>query len=268
QHHVLVYMEDAIKQLLEHKEENPKVNPTKFFCDYFISVREGNHVMFREFTFVEATPHNRASFVRTFWKCFRNIGRKGDLLSIREYHSLVCLLCADFPFKIIQKTARIILMDDAMDCLISFSDFLYAFQVQFFYGEFLTECADVYKDVLQNPQTNHETVVVPTSEESPSPPVTQSMTQSSAQTASLKSEGVDAMQFYRGLVPASEKPDFCAIPLTILKDIFTSVERVTFYGFLMALAKSEALNQSIGMKIILSQKCIKSHFTWSSRKSS
>lgn len=28
---------------------------------------------------------------------------------------------------------RIILLDDAMDCLISFSDFLFAFQLQFYY---------------------------------------------------------------------------------------------------------------------------------------
>ena len=28
---------------------------------------------------------------------------------------------------------RIILLEDAMDCLISFTDFLYAFQIQFYY---------------------------------------------------------------------------------------------------------------------------------------
>ena len=28
---------------------------------------------------------------------------------------------------------RIILLDDALDCLISFTDFIYAFQVQFYY---------------------------------------------------------------------------------------------------------------------------------------
>ena len=28
---------------------------------------------------------------------------------------------------------RIVLIDDALDCLISFSDFIYAFQVQFYY---------------------------------------------------------------------------------------------------------------------------------------
>ena len=30
-------------------------------------------------------------------------------------------------------------MDDAMDCLMSFTDFLYAFQIQFYYeGEYMT----------------------------------------------------------------------------------------------------------------------------------
>ncbi len=32
-HEVLGYIEDAVVQLLEHREENPKVNPTKFFSD-------------------------------------------------------------------------------------------------------------------------------------------------------------------------------------------------------------------------------------------
>ena len=29
-----------------------------------------------------------------------------DLLSIQEYHSLITLLCPDFPFEIVQKTER------------------------------------------------------------------------------------------------------------------------------------------------------------------
>lgn len=36
---------------------------------------------------------------------------------------------------------RIILMDDAMDCPMSFVDFLYAFQIQFYYcGKFTSHC--------------------------------------------------------------------------------------------------------------------------------
>ena len=30
---VLAYIEDAISSLLEHKDENPKVNTSKFFSD-------------------------------------------------------------------------------------------------------------------------------------------------------------------------------------------------------------------------------------------
>ena len=40
----------------------------------------------------------------------------------------------------------------------------------------------------------------------------------------------------------------CSAPsLPVLRDILSSAERVTFYGFLMALAKSDRLNAAIGM---------------------
>lgn len=32
-HHVLTYMEDSIAQLLEHREENPKINPIKILSE-------------------------------------------------------------------------------------------------------------------------------------------------------------------------------------------------------------------------------------------
>ena len=43
----------------------------------FNSVRQGTHILFREFSFVQATPHNRVSFLRTFWRCFRTVGKNG-----------------------------------------------------------------------------------------------------------------------------------------------------------------------------------------------
>ena len=39
---------------------------------------------------------------------------------------------------------------------------------------------------------------------------------------------------------------YSAPPLAVLREMMNSAERVTFYGFLMALAKSETLNNSIG----------------------
>ncbi|WAR04035.1 CK049-like protein [Mya arenaria] len=46
----------------------------------FTALRDGNHTMFREYTFIHQTPHNRASFVKLFWKCYRQIGKKGGTL--------------------------------------------------------------------------------------------------------------------------------------------------------------------------------------------
>lgn len=161
-YHVLTYLQDAVAQLLEHKEENPRVIPARFLSDYFRSVVQGNHTLFREYNYIKKTPHNIASFIRVFWKCFRHIGRNGDLLSAKEYHSLVCLLCPDFPFEPVQKTARIILMEDAMDCLMSFPDFLYAFQTQFFYEEFIEKLQSTYQALISGTYRPGQIVIVPT----------------------------------------------------------------------------------------------------------
>uniref|UniRef100_A0A8C9LCF8 Centriolar satellite-associated tubulin polyglutamylase complex regulator 1 n=1 Tax=Pavo cristatus TaxID=9049 RepID=A0A8C9LCF8_PAVCR len=161
QRHVLTYMEDAVSQLLENREDISQYGIARFFTEYFNSVRQGTHILFREFSFVQATPHNRASFLRTFWRCFRTVGKNGDLLTAQEYHCLLQLLCPDFPMELTQKAARIVLMDDAMDCLMSFSDFLFAFQIQFYYSEFLESVAAIYQDLLAGKNPN--TVIVPTS---------------------------------------------------------------------------------------------------------
>ena len=43
----------------------------------FRCVVKGNHTLFREYNFIHATPHNRASFIAMFWKCFKHIGQSG-----------------------------------------------------------------------------------------------------------------------------------------------------------------------------------------------
>uniref|UniRef100_A0A8C6Y565 Centriolar satellite-associated tubulin polyglutamylase complex regulator 1 n=1 Tax=Naja naja TaxID=35670 RepID=A0A8C6Y565_NAJNA len=75
--HVITYMEDAVSQLLESKEDIGQYGIARFFTEYFNSVRQGTHILFREFNFVQATPHNRTSFLRTFWRCFRTVGKNG-----------------------------------------------------------------------------------------------------------------------------------------------------------------------------------------------
>ncbi|XP_045175142.2 centriolar satellite-associated tubulin polyglutamylase complex regulator 1-like isoform X2 [Mercenaria mercenaria] len=235
-HHVLTYMEDSIAQLLENREENPKINPVKILSEYFTALRDGNHTMFREYQFIHMTPHNRASFVKLFWKCYKQIGKKGDLLSIQEYHSLIALLCSDFPFEIVQKTARIILMDDALDCLISFTDFIYAFQTQFYYEEFLDKCLEIYQSMIQTHSSPRNPVVVPSGTEDTKIHMNNH----------LPGDGVDAMQYFRAVYPLCDRMNYSTPPAEALKEILFNVPRVSFYGFLMAIAKSDAINEHIG----------------------
>ncbi|XP_062506894.1 centriolar satellite-associated tubulin polyglutamylase complex regulator 1-like isoform X3 [Corticium candelabrum] len=137
--HVLTYLQDSIAQLLEHREHNSRANPmrSRRQTDRWTMISESSLLMCLEFFFVKATPQYRLSLVKLFYDCFKPIGHRGDLLNIREYHSLVTLICPDFPLEIIQKTAQFILTDDAMECLVAFYDFIYAFPVQFLYEEFL-----------------------------------------------------------------------------------------------------------------------------------
>nr|ACO51782.1 C11orf49 [Aquarana catesbeiana] len=238
QRHVLTYMEDALIQLIEHKDDTEHSDVARFFSDYFTSVSQGTHVLFRDYSFVQCTPHNRASFLRLFWRCFRTIAKNGDLLTIKEYHCLLQILCPDFPMDLTQKAARIVLMDDAMDCLMSFSDFLYAFQIQFYYSEFLDSAAAVYQDLLTGKSLN--TVIVPTSRSA-----TPRQRQPSTDGASL--EGVEAPHFYQCLENLCERLRHSTCPpVPLIGEIVSSAPRLTFYGFLMALAKHAGINQSIG----------------------
>ncbi|XP_063800724.1 centriolar satellite-associated tubulin polyglutamylase complex regulator 1 [Pseudophryne corroboree] len=238
QRHVLTYMEDALAQLLEHKDVVEPGNIGKFFSEYFTSVSQGTHILFREFAFVQRTPHNRVSFLRLFWRCFRTVGKNGDLLTMKEYQSLLQMLCPDFPMDLTQKAARIVLMDDAMDCLMSFSDFLYAFQIQFYYSEFLDSAAAIYQDLLTGKTLN--TVIVPTSRSA-----TSRQRQPYTESASL--DGVEAAQFYQCLENLCERDRHSTCPsVQLIGEILSTAPRLTFYGFLMALSKNIGINQNIG----------------------
>ncbi|XP_073072625.1 centriolar satellite-associated tubulin polyglutamylase complex regulator 1 isoform X2 [Manis javanica] len=237
QQHVLTYMEDAVCQLLENKEDISQHGIARFFTEYFNSVCQGTHVLFREFSFIQATPHNRASFLKAFWRCFQTVGKNGDLLTMREYHCLLQLLCPDFPLELTQKAARIVLMDDAMDCLMSFSDFLFAFQIQFYYSEFLESVAAIYQDLLSGKSPN--TVIVPTSssgQHRQRPPLSE---------ASML-EGVEASLFFQCLENLCDRHKYSCPPLALVKEVLSNVQRLTFYGFLVSLSKHHGINQALG----------------------
>ncbi|XP_077817026.1 centriolar satellite-associated tubulin polyglutamylase complex regulator 1 isoform X12 [Macaca mulatta] len=160
-----------------------------------------------------------------------------DLLTMKEYHCLLQLLCPDFPLELTQKAARIVLMDDAMDCLMSFSDFLFAFQIQFYYSEFLDSVAAIYEDLLSGKNPN--TVIVPTSSSG-------QHRQRPALGEAGMLEGVEASLFYQCLENLCDRHKYSCPPPALVKEALSNVQRLTFYGFLMALSKHHGINQALG----------------------
>ncbi|EPY77017.1 hypothetical protein CB1_001330006 [Camelus ferus] len=128
-------------------------------------------------------------------------------------------------------------MDDAMDCLMSFSDFLFAFQIQFYYSEFLESVAAIYQDLLSGKNPN--TVIVPTSSSG------QHRQRPTLGEASVL-EGVEASLFYQCLENLCDRHKYSCPPPALVKEVLSNVQRLTFYGFLVALSKHHGINQALG----------------------
>lgn len=238
---VLFYLNDAVTQLLEHKEEYIQFGVIRYFAEYFSSVKNSNHILFREYSYIRATPHNRVSFIRVFWRCFRQIGKSGDLLSVLEFRSLLQLLCPDFPVELVQNAARIALMDDAIDCLMSFSDFLYAFQLQFYYQEFLDSVLVIYHDLLSGKSPN--TVIVPTSTSIEQLP---SVTAEDNDKEEQQQDGVEPSTLAQCIDALCDRFKHSHPPRSCMREALEQTDKVSYYSFLMSLAKHETVNQTIG----------------------
>uniref|UniRef100_A0A3B3XAE6 Centriolar satellite-associated tubulin polyglutamylase complex regulator 1 n=1 Tax=Poecilia mexicana TaxID=48701 RepID=A0A3B3XAE6_9TELE len=234
---VLFYLNDAVTQLLDHKEEYTQFGLVRYFAEYFSSVKNSNHVLFRELNYIRATQHNRASFIRVFWRCFRQIGKSGDLLSVPEYRSLLQLLCPDFPLEAVQ----IVLADDISDGLMSFSDFIYAFQLQFCYQEFLDSVQVIYQDLLAGKSPN--TVIVPTSS---SVEQLVSVATEESDREEQQQDAVDSSTLAECVDALCERFKHSCPSRTCLREVLEQTDKVSYYGFLQSLANHESINQTIG----------------------
>lgn len=147
-HHLLTYVEDAILLLLSCKDEDSKTKPFQLLTDYFKSIRNGSHIIFREYDFISATPHNRSSFIATFWRTYGDVPECSVPMKIIEFHSLLKLLCSDFPLIEAQKVSRALFGSDTTSNVISFADFIYTFQVTFYFDYFLRQLETIYPSLL------------------------------------------------------------------------------------------------------------------------
>ena len=131
-HSLKTYVHDAVASVLHRKDEN---KPLDVLVDYFESVTSGTHVVFREYAYVAATLYNRVSFLKLFWRTYAQMALKGAAMNVRDYLSLLRLLCPDFPEELTDH-----LPQSARGDTMSFSDFIYAFEVILCYNHFLVRC--------------------------------------------------------------------------------------------------------------------------------
>jgi len=261
-YHVMTYVEDAISFLLERKDEDPKTKPFELLAEYFKSVRDGTHVLFREYAFISVTPHNCASFVKAFWQSYAEVASRGGLMKVMEYLSLLRLLCYDFPAEMVQKVAQVVFSHSALQNVISFPDFMYTFQVLFCYKDFLNHCERLFSSISKG-QPHHlslgSTVVVsiPSFAE-------QDSTSNRSETASenIMSEHsscspectkqVDTEVFAKAVTYLiqrhQEREPWLSCPsVEAVKVVLSEMPKLSFYDFILALSRSEHVNAELGI---------------------
>ena len=270
-HHIMTYIEDVVTFLLERKDEDSKTRPLELLAEYFKSIKNGTHVLFREYSFISSTPHNRASFVKLFWHSYSEVAVRGEMMQLVEFLSLLRLLCYDFPAEIVQKVGEVLFSHNAMENLLSFPDFLFTFQVVFYYEVFLSQCQSICSD-LEKGQTPlsllGSTVVVSIPSftdqaESSSRPTSRSssLVENSSglhhQGSTLRESEqyrnqVDPDMFTKAVFNLAyklkEKEPWhnCPSPAA-LTEVIGSMQSCTFLDFVLALSRSDSVSAEIGM---------------------
>lgn len=260
-HYVMTYIEDAVRFLLERKDEDPKTKPFELLAEYFSSVKDGTHILFREYAFVSKTPHNCTSFVKAFWQSYTEVAARGGLMKIMEYLSLLRLLCYDFPTEVVQKVAQVVFSHNAMENVISFTDFLYTFQVLFCYKDFLNHCEGLFSSISSG-QLHHlslgSTVVVSmpnVAEQDSTRPEIEAENIASEHNSSSPPEctkQIDTEVFTMAVTNLiqrqQEKEPWWSCPsVDTVREVLSGIPKLSFFDFILALSRSERVNAELGV---------------------
>lgn len=148
-HHLMTYVKDLTCLVIENRNSKtlPKEDPITLMEKYLHKVVTGVHVYGRKYSFIVSTPYNRASFVRLVWQCyFKGLSVPEEMfLSCEEIYQLLQLLCVDFNQKFTDYAARLVSSYESIKCdKITFSKFMYMFQVLFYYDDFISDCEQIF----------------------------------------------------------------------------------------------------------------------------
>jgi hypothetical protein len=76
-----IYLQDAIKIILDRREEKP----LDILTDYFNTTLRGEHILLKEYAFVSATVINRKCFLQQIRKVFHSTPYYTALTGL-DYH--------------------------------------------------------------------------------------------------------------------------------------------------------------------------------------
>ena len=248
-HHITAYLEDSMTQLLRKKDEDSKTKPFHFLADYFKRVVSGNHVAQREFGYIAATPYNQKCFIKLFWESYQNVAKTGQVMTCLEYYSFLRLLCPNFPQDMIHTVSMVIFLDVPSDNLVSFSDFAYAFQVCFYYKDFLQNCSDECNSITSSSSLRAKSspIVIPTSESLLTETVSCHDLNNADKNDCLH-ENIDPKRFWLSIQHLLGKENEMLIPnaLAIEEAIFNQ-NTISYYNFINALVRSDVVSEEIGV---------------------
>lgn len=102
-----IYLQDAIKIILDRKDEKP----LDLLNEYFNTTLKGEHILLREYAFVSATQLNRKSFLQQVRKVFHSTPHY-KIITALDYHQMICLVCSDFPRQLVIESVRCLQLQD------------------------------------------------------------------------------------------------------------------------------------------------------------
>lgn len=248
-HHVMTYLEDSMMQLLRKKDEDGKTKPFHFLADYFKRVVSGNHIALREYAFITATPYNQRCFIKLFWDSYKNVAETGQAMTCTEHYSLLRLLCYNFPQDMIYMISVVIFSDASSDNLVSFSDFAYAFQVCFYYKDFLQKCSEECHCITSSSTLRAKStpIFVPTPESLLEETV--SYHDLSDDKSNYLHENIDPKLFWlsiQHLLAGKDHDMLIPNPSAVEEAIFCQ-NTISYYNFVNALVRSDIVSEEIGI---------------------
>jgi hypothetical protein len=232
QHHLTVYFEDCIRNLLDARRRTSSLATAKIdinihLRDYFAQVKRESHIIGREFSYINSTPHNRRSFLTHIWsKCETSIPIP---TSLKELHTLMLSICPDFPYSLLEISATLV-EDSESSLSIDYVPFLRAFQVRFIYDDFINESQQLFRSF-----SHRLTCHVPTAE------------------ISIPQQDNNHRQIIYDTFQKLILTNTCLCPpLNILEEALLSTEQqqLNHQKFLIQLAKNEKLTRFIGKEPI------------------